>query len=306
MFMVKNYHLSFINKTKIMIARDRSDGIDNSETMEKIETCRGFLIHQLTSINKNIKTNKVDAADLFVNNRDIVMWNIQNHNEVSAWCREDSRTIKRQMQYRLRQQKRIMISSFVKKCEKNREDGKVKKVIDYVLNRWRAPIDEVVLEDGTIITDKMQVHDEFTKEFEQWHDSNRANPRIDWQRAITEDGYLLQAAADTDSPVPLDLIKIIQDSMLLHKDNDALHREMAKAFQQEFTFDEFLSIVKNKPSGKSAGISGFTINMLKAMPIAYQENLFDVLNELYKKRDEKELPYMWLQRWICTVPKNKE
>ncbi len=71
-------------------------------------------------------------------------------------------------------------------------------------------------------------------------------------------------------------------------------------------FDEFIAQIRSRPNGKSGGLSSFTINMLKSMPIDTQASIFDVMNDLWKRRaDETVIPESWFHRWICTVPKVK-
>ena len=74
---------------------------------------------------------------------------------------------------------------------------------------------------------------------------------------------------------------------------------MAAALHAPVTFEEFLRVIDNKVSGKSPGITGFSINMLKSLSVVMQRKLFEVLNEMWKLRDLGVLPATWLNRWIC-------
>ncbi len=76
--MVRNYHLAFMNKVKVTIAKDRESGLTQDETMVKIIAYQTKLIQQVMSVYKNGNQHKVTVEDLFVNNREIDYWSIDN------------------------------------------------------------------------------------------------------------------------------------------------------------------------------------------------------------------------------------
>ena len=84
---------------------------------------------------------------------------------------------------------------------------------------------------------------------------------------------------------------------------------MATALNKPVTFDEFDKEISLRPKDKSPGITGITINMLKACPKGLLIELYDILTQLWTRRNDSSgriIPESWLHRWLCLVPKDKK
>ena len=94
--------------------------------------------------------------------------------------------------------------------------------------------------------------------------------------------------------------------MTKHSHNKRLHELMTEALEAPITYEDFASVVSRKAPNKSAGISEFTINMLKAMPESLLRTTFDCMNEIWIERALEITPESWHHRWLAMVPKQAD
>jgi hypothetical protein len=140
---------------------------------------------------------------------------------------------------------------------------------------------------------------------DDWHSRNVA-PDVDWERAVTEPGYL--TGCSSLQHIPRELIELLEKSMLRHSTNLNLHQQMAEQFHPDnpFTYQDFLGAIHSKASGKSAGMSGFSINMLKLLDEECKRKLLRALNTIWSTRSASDVPDSWHHRFMCLIPKEKD
>ena len=209
------------------------------------------------------------------------------------------------MHARKRAQDRELISAFVKRNEQRRRDRQFKKLFSAIFNRYRREIDQIVdPKTGQITSDPIELHDVITTHLSGWHRLNQSDPLIEWQRAISDQEYLL--SVPSLQHLPQSLLRKLAKSFNKHSKNHDLRRAMEKALNQEISFEEYMGEVRSKANNKSPGLSGFTINMLKEFPEEVQRHLYLGLCEIWSRRNEADMvPESWYARWICSVPKKK-
>jgi hypothetical protein len=213
------------------------------------------------------------------------------------------------MHYRRRQQGRRLISEYVQKNEDRRSGKQYRQLFKSLFNRHTRPLDEVVLPDGTIVSDQRDLLDVLTDHMQTWHQTNTSDPNIDWT-AVIDDPYYLSRESRTNTlsslaPVPEHLLDAVNKSFAMHKDNHVLHSVMSDTLSREITFQDFCAEINKRANNKSPGPSGFTINMLKALPSSVLEQLFSSLVTIWKSTDNELVPTTWYTSWLCLIPKDK-
>ena len=209
------------------------------------------------------------------------------------------------MHARRRAEDRVLINKFVRANEERRKNREYKKLLASIFSKFRKPMDELVLENGELLVDPLQIHDRLTDYMQDWHRRNfQTRNEIDWLRALSDKTYL--TSHEAFSKVPEYLRKIIAESLMEHCNNSALREQMASSLAKEITFQEFKDTVAGKASGKSPGISQFSINMLKALPEDLLLSVYRALNHLWINRDTGISPESWKNRFLAMVPKVAE
>ena len=219
-------------------------------------------------------------------------------------ARYEFKVIRSKLHCRQRKQRCRRIKDKIALRLANFRSGKVRRVLTSLFQTHSDSATTVRLRDGTISKDPLQVHDAFTQSMDAWHSRNKA-PIVDWERAIQEPGYL--SSLESLQHIPSDLRAILEASMLKHSTNHDLFACMEEQFSaaNPFTFDEFLGSICGKASGKSAGLSGFSINMLKLLNDDTKHKVFDALCLIWTTRNASDVPSSWHDRFMSLIPKDK-
>jgi hypothetical protein len=294
------YHMQFLMGLKRQI--DRWSDTRGWSPHEWIETALYRLHDRIRSTQKDTKLPP-DTSSLAIDGFQINDWKREQSLSRFLQIFEHHRLIvKKRLHADSRMQDRMIISDYTKQNMKLYHEKKYKRMLSAIFGKYRKAITEITQDDGSVTLDPIIIHDTIEAYIRSIHHLNTSIDRnTDWIAGINGRDFLAG-----NEQVPQRLRDTIAKSFSKHKDNHELHSEMTASLRASITFDEFTAEIRSRPSGKSGGISGFTINMLKALPIELQSSIFDVMNDLWKRRaDDTVIPESWFHRWICTVPKVK-
>jgi hypothetical protein len=95
--------------------------------------------------------------------------------------------------------------------------------------------------------------------------------------------------------IPKDLVDLFDAAVTHHQNNTPLQQELQAALYTPFHYEQFTNTISKKKSGKSPGITNYSINIMKCWPDNIRRRVFDILNELWKI---KHIPAFWKDRCI--------
>ena len=264
------------------------------------------LISKMDYLNR--KDSTLSLHDLNVLEAPFPLWSSMSTSEASSTIAALFSPLKDRMHYRRRKQGRRLISKFVQQNEDRRKGKQFRALFKSLFNRHTRPLDEVVLPDGSIVSDPRDLLDVLTDHMTQWHQLNTADPSIEWPQLLTNNKYLSERKDQqllSLQNVPTSLLDAINSAISMHTDNHTLHDTMNDTLNRDINFADFMNEIHRRANNKSPGPSGFTINMLKSLPSSTLQALFDSLNELWTSPDQSILPDSWYTRWLCLIPKDK-
>ena len=304
--MLDCYYLSFLHKLKGLVAHHDRMHLHPSVYNTDVLSLTAALLSKLDYLNR--KTSTLSIHDLTITDTPFPLWSSMSKSDVLSAIKSLLPPLKDRMHFRRRQQGRRLISKFVQQNEDRRKGKQYRALFKSLFNRHTRPLDEVVLPDGTIVSDPCDLLDILTDHMTKWHQLNTADPAIEWPQVLTDTQYLSELSTRPSSSlknVPASLLEAINSSLSMHSSNNILRDTMASALDQDITFLDFMKEIRRRANNKSPGPSGFTINMLKSLPTHILQSLFDSLSELWKSPEQDILPESWYTRWLCLIPKDK-
>ena len=182
-----------------------------------------------------------------------------------------------------------------------------------------SDLSTLVLPDGTISVDEINIHDCLTERMENCFRQN-TSPQLDaylpyvvpphshisgWERAISEPGYIINHP--NLQYIPLDLLEVIEYAFQSNRTNSALITDMSAAFADDnpITIAEFEAQIKGCSNDKSPGLTGFTINMMKKLPVECREYIYHLISTFWTFGSDNHIPSFWKDRFLALIPKDK-
>ena len=259
--MANIYHMQFLMGLKRQI--DRWHDTRGWTPSEWITTALLRLHDRIRSTQKDTKLAP-DTSTLTIDGFQISDWTqertITKLTEIFEYHRS---VVKRRLHVNSRLQDRVIISDYTKHNMTLYHEKKYKKLLSAIFGRYRKAITEISQADGSITLDPIVIHDTIEDHIRSIHHLNTATIRnTDWIAGINGLDFLTG-----NEQVPEHLRNRIAKAFSKHKNNQELHCKMTESLHASITFDEFTAEIRSRPNGKSGGLSGFTSNMLKAMPM---------------------------------------
>ena len=303
-FILTTYHLSFLYKTRSVLCNDGYRKMTAQQKLIEIQAARDLLQSRITTTDRGRKEHSIDT--LGVGTRPFTVWTDPcNLDRMLDWVAADISFVRKRMHARRRDEDRAPISKFVRANEERRKNKEYKRLLSSIFSRFRKPMDELVLDNGELVVDPLQIHDRLNDYMQNWHTRNfQTSNEIDWLRALSDKAYF--TSHEAFSKVPVHLRNSIAESLMEHSSNSSLKEQVAASLAREITFQEFKNTVIGKASGKSPGISQFSINMLKGLPEDLLFSVYRALNHLWVNRDTGISPESWKNRFLAMVPKVAE
>ena len=207
---------------------------------------------------------------------------------------------------RKRQEMRVQINQHVARREQFLATGQLGRVIKSVLDTGKGtfPMTHIRVE-GRLVQEEAAVHNTITTFFADWFavPPTAATPLHTspcWHAALdSEEAFLMATAATL---VPEELRKELYAALVLEAYPQA-SLAMQDAFRLPFTLEEFERTIKKLGTGKSAGPTGLTYNMMKKWP---QEVVVAVHGALSVMWSEHHVPTWWKWRWLVPISKRKD
>ena len=301
LFLLATYHLGFLQAVRSIVRNQGVRKVTVERKLQAIDASLELLRSRICSLDKGKR--ELSLTLLAEGTRAFEDWtNPGNLDLLLGWADTDVPIVRRRMHGRARAENRACISRFVRINEDRRKGKEYKKLLSSIFEKYRKPLNELVLEGGELLVDPVLIHDKLNSHMADWHSRNlRTEDHIDWIRSISDRSYIIEHPAYFSLPVHLR--EAIADSLAAHSDNDVLRREMSHALAKEITFTDFQDTIRGKASGKSAGISQFSINMLKSIPTDLLHYVYLALNYLWVHRETGVSPESWKHRFLAMVPK---
>ena len=182
-----------------------------------------------------------------------------------------------------------------------------------------SDLSTLLLPDGTISVDEIAIHDCLTERMESCFKQN-VSPQLDvypphvvpphfhisgWERAISEPGYII--SHPNLQHIPADLLEVIEYAFQSNRTNTALITDMAAAFADDnpITIVEFEAQIKGGSNDKSPGLTGFSINMMKKLPVECREYIYHLISTFWTFGSNNHIPSFWKDRYLALIPKDK-
>ena len=223
-YMLDVYYLSFLHKMKNLLLHHEKHYLHPSLYKTDVTVLTAALLSKMDYLNR--KESTLSLHDLTVSEASFPLWSSMSKTEVSSAITTLFSPLKDRMHYRRRKQGRRLISKFVQQNEDRRKGRQFRALFKSLFNRHTRPLDEVVLPDGSIVSDPKDLLDVLTDHMTQWHQLNTADPAIEWPQLLTNNKYLSERQ-DQQLPslqnVPANLLDAINSAMSMHTDNHNLH-----------------------------------------------------------------------------------
>ena len=278
-YMLDCYYLSFLYRLRQLLQKPEHLHSPQYKRVIEIERLSDSLLSKIEYLNR--QKESLSRDNLIVDGSPFPIWSHLTHSESLSSINCIIKPLKKRMHYRRRQQGRRLISKYVQQNEDRRVGKQYRQLFKSLFNRHTRPLDEVVLADGSIVSDHRDLLDVLTDHMQSWHNLNAADPAIQWSAVITDPQYLLRESRGGNltslQNVPDHLLSAVNESFSMHKNNKSLHLAMAASLDKEITYQDFILEINKRANNKSPGPSGFTINMLKSLPTSVLEVLFPSL-----------------------------
>jgi hypothetical protein len=212
------------------------------------------------------------------------------------------------LQGRIRKEMRKRISVAVRKREEALEEGKLKKVIDSMIGRYKEPLSwKAVKVDGKMVVGERQTLEAYTKAMDEWHGPEEfpeAVDRLYWNDIFSNREAFMGRTGETG--VPQDLREVIW-AAIENSEMEGKKRQVKMELDRELdpgappSFEEYEAQVKrSSKGGKAAGPSGVTYDMLRMAPEECRKRLYGKLVGTWATL---KYPESWSIRWLKLIPK---
>ena len=206
---------------------------------------------------------------------------------------------------RMRKELRRRINEAVNKREDLAERGKLKKVLDSLLERGAEVLNWDRLETGNdVVLGQREVHDSYTEHMDRWHGGGEEpTDEAYWEGVF---GTYEQFQDVVDKRIPEWIGRTVWDAVRNEKKADKKARVNATLMEyldpaHPPSFEEFYQRIRvSARGGKGAGPSGVTYRMLKELSEESMMRLYDRLCEVWRTL---KYPDGWGWRWMVLLPK---
>ena len=236
----------------------------------------------------------------------IQYWSDKTLSDIKQQLKDAITTIKKRLHSRRRQSMRMRFSEKVRDIEKERKEGRVRKLINLVFgSKKKNNTFDHVIKDGEVITDEREVA-EVTKDFfaNVWfkalpedgtHISNKLEDFSIFELPFTEFQQQFKAAK-----IPENILRTLHEAIQQRPSAEKL-KAMEEALIKEPTYIEFINPLKKPKENSAPGRSGLSYNMIKLWPEELKQAVFEILLHLWRTNIT---PEYWKVEMINLIPKS--
>ena len=213
------------------------------------------------------------------------------------------------------------IKRAIKRRDQRAAEGRLKQVVQSTLNlRLPTPTFRQVYVEDRWITDPAEVHDHYTQGWEQrfrlpenslpvqaglepTEGDGTLSEIDDWERMLSDPQAFIEAYERIDNlRIPSPMVRDIAEAFANNPRRTDLECYLRKAFDNEFTFDEMVKLIK-KSKSTTPGLTGLSYQMVKLLPDECLRDLYEMLNALW---GDRHIPDFWKFKTLQALPKSEK
>ena len=247
-------------------------------------------------------------------------WSIAGlHDNPGITISQDMCILRRRLQGVMSREQKADIKRAIQRRDQRAAEGRLKQVVQSTLNlRLPTPMFRQVYHENRWITDPAEVHDFYTQGWERRFllpedslpaqaglepsDGDGTLSEIDqWELMLTDPQAFVNTYERIDNlRIPTPLVRDIAEAFANNPHRAELERYLRKAFDGDFTLDEMVKLVR-KSKSTTPGLTGLSYQMLKLLPDECLQDLFHMLNMLWRDRS---IPDFWKFKTLQALPKS--